>query len=206
MNQSTTSALPARSMRLNTWLYWLTAAAAVLTLVLTGLTLVPDIIDPSLRNLAAAAVTGGPEVSVSVGPEIRYLSSADTPEPTILWSTRIVAFLIELAHASVLAWGLFAAAGLFRRFADGLAFSPETGRLLRRVGFALLAYLLLGSPVNTLLVLAATWHGPGEHVLTIGMGLSSEGVLMGLMAGLMIALGHVLHEAARLADDHRQIV
>jgi hypothetical protein len=106
----------------------------------------------------------------------------------------------------VLAWGLFAAAGLFRRFADGLAFSPETGRLLRRVGFALLAYLLLGSPVNTLLVLAATWHGPGEHVLTIGMGLSSEGVLMGLMAGLMIALGHVLHEAARLADDHRQIV
>jgi hypothetical protein len=38
------------------------------------------------------------------------------------------------------------------------------------------------------------------------MGLSSEGVLMGLMAGLMIALGHVLHEAARLADDHRQIV
>lgn len=206
MNQNATSPIPAPSMRFNMSLYWLTAAAAVLTLALTGLTLIPAIIDQSLRDLAASATTGGPELSMSVGPEVRYLSSADSREITILWSTRIVAFLIQLAHASVLAYGLFAAARLFRRFADGLAFSPETGRLLRRVGFALLAYMLLGSPVNTLMVLAATWHGPGEHVLTIGMGLSSEGVLMALMAGLIIALGHVLHEAALLADDHRQIV
>lgn len=206
MNQSTTSAAPIPSMRLNTTLYWLTAAAAILTLALNGLALIPPVIDQELRNIAAAATSSGTDVSVRVGEEIRYLSSADSPGPTILWSTRIAAFLIQLAHASVLAYGLFAAAGIFRRFADGLAFSPETGRLLRRVGFALLAYLLLGSPVNTLMVLAATWHGPGEHVLSIGMGLSSEGVLMALMAGLMIALGHVLHEAAQLAEDHRQIV
>jgi hypothetical protein len=193
-------------MRFNLALYWLAVAAAVLTLVLSGLALVPAVIDQSLRALAAAAANGGSEVSVSVGADIRNLSSADTTPLTILWSTRIVAFLIQFAHSSVLAYGLFAAAGLFRRFADGLAFSPETGRLLRRVGFALLAYLLLGSPVNTLMVLAATWQGPGEHVLTIGMGLSSEGVLMALMAGLIIALGHVLLEAARLAEDHRQIV
>ena len=206
MNPIATSPVPAPSTRFNMLLYWLTTAAAVLILALTGLTLIPAVIDPSLRDLAATATIGGPEVSFSVGPEIRYLSSDESPELTILWSTRIVAFLIQLAHASVLAYGLFAAARLFRRFADGLAFSPETGRLLRRVGFALLAHLLLGSPVNTLMVLAATWHGPGEHVLTVGMGLSGEGVLMALMAGLIIALGHVLHDAARLADDHRQIV
>jgi hypothetical protein len=188
------------------WLYWLTLAAAILTLALNGLALIPAVVDQSLRDIAAAAATGGTDVSVRMGAEVRYLSSADTPELTILWSTRIVAFLIQLAHSSVLAYGLLAAAGLFRRFADGLAFTPRTGQLLRRVGFSLLAYLLLGSPVNTLMVLAATWHGPGEHVLSIGAGLSSEGMLMALMAGLIIALGHVLREAAQLAEDHRQIV
>ena len=60
--------------------------------------------------------------------------------------------------------------------------------------------------MNTLLILAATWNGPGEHMISVGVGLSSEGVLVSLMAALLIALRHVLHEAARLADDHRQIV
>jgi hypothetical protein len=172
-------------MRLNVALFWLTAVAAILTLGLSGIALLPAFIDAELRELAAGA--GASEV-------------------TILWSTRIVTFVIYLAHAAVLAYGLFAAAGLFRRFAMGQAFTPETGSLLRRFGFALIAHLLLRLPVNTLLVLAATWHGPGEHVLAISAGLSSEGVLVSLMAALLIALGHVLHEAARLADDHRQIV
>jgi len=206
MNQTATSPVPVPSTRFNMLLYWLTAAAAVLTLALNGLAFIPAVVDPSLRDLAAAASNTGTDVSVRMGAEIRYLSSADSPEITILWSMRIVGFLIQLAHSAVLAYGLFAAAGLFRRFADGLAFSPETGRLLRRVGLALLAYLLLGSPVNTLMILAVTSLGPGEHVLSIGVGLSSEGVLMALMAGLIIALGHVLHDAARLAEDHRQIV
>jgi hypothetical protein len=173
-------------MRLNVLLYWLTAAAAILTLALNGIALIPAFIDQELRDLAAA--------------------TTELPELTILWSTRIVAFLIYLAHSSVLAYGLFAAAGLFRRFADGLAFTPATGRLLRCVGIALLAHLLLGPLVHTLLVLVATWHGPGEHVLTVGLGLSSEGMLTALVAALLIALGHVLLEAARLAEDHRQIV
>ena len=207
MIQPATSTAPAASMSLNKWLYWLTAAAAILTLALNVLSLVPSLIDPTLRDLAAtAASNSGTYVSVGSDSGVRDLISADAPEVTILWSTRVVTFLIHLAHSAVLAYGLFAAAGVFRRFADGLAFSPETGRLLRRVGFALLAHLLLGSPVNTLLVLVATWHGPGEHVFTVGAGLSSEGVLMALMAALLIALGHVLHEAARLAEDHRQIV
>jgi hypothetical protein len=43
-------------------------------------------------------------------------------------------------------------------------------------------------------------------VVSIGVGLSSNSVLLSLMAALLIALGHVLHEAAQLAEDHRQIV
>lgn len=206
MNQTVTGPVSVPSMRLNIWMYWLTLAAAIVMLVSNVLTLIPSLIDPSLRDLAAAAASRGWELAVSLDAGIRDFNSTDSPELNILWSTRIAAFLIHLAHSAVLAYGLFAAAGLFRRFADGLAFSPETGRLLRRFGFALLAYMLLSVPVKTLLVLVATWHGPGEHVVSIGVGLSSNSVLLSLMAALLIALGHVLHEAAQLAEDHRQIV
>jgi hypothetical protein len=185
MNHAATRPAPSPSPRLNTWLSWLTAAAAILTLALSALALIPAFIDADLTELAAAA--GATDV-------------------TILWPTRIIVFLIYLAHSSVLAYAFFAAAGLFRLFATGRAFSPETGRLLRGTGFALLAHLLLRLPVHTAVILATTWLGPGETMISVGVGLTSEGAFVVMMAALLIALGHVLHEAARLAEDHRQIV
>jgi hypothetical protein len=121
--------------------------------------------------------------------------------------TRFVVFLIAVARTAILATGLLAVAALFRLFATGNAFVPRTGQLLRRFGTALVAYTLFAPLFNAAMVVAATWNNPeGERMVTVGVGMSSQGLVFLLTAGLVVALGHVMQEAARLADDHRQIV
>jgi hypothetical protein len=170
--------------RQNRLLAGVTTAAAILLLATNAVFwLVPAIADPLLAKLAA--------------------NSAVTITP----ATRIIVFLITTARTAILAAGLMAVATLFRGFARGDVFVPQTGRLLRRFGIALIAYTLLSSPVNTALIAAATWQNPpGERVFSIGFGFSTEGLLFLLTAGLVVALGHVMAEAARIADEHRQIV
>jgi hypothetical protein len=121
--------------------------------------------------------------------------------------TRFALFLIGVARTAILVAGLLAVAALFRLFATGEAFVPQTGRLLRRFGTALVAYTLLGPLFKTAMVFAAPLSNPeGERILTIGGGISTQGLVFLLTAGLVVALGHVMQEAARLAEEHRQIV
>jgi hypothetical protein len=121
--------------------------------------------------------------------------------------TRFLVFLFAVARTAILAAGLFAVAALFRSFADGNPFVPRTGQLLRRFGTALVGYTLIGPFFRTAMIAAATWNNPpGERLVSIGVGMSAQGLVLLITAGLVVALGHVMQEAARLAEDHRQIV
>jgi hypothetical protein len=182
-----TLAKPDRSRRyehLNLFLARMTVAAAILLLALSGLVLIPAFADKTLPSLVGSGQT-----------------------VTITSLTRVSVCVIGLAHAAVLAVGLFAVAALFRRFAAGATFAPDSGHLLRRFGLALLAFTLLGPVAKTATILAITALNPGgQHVLSVGVGISTQGIVFVLTAALLVALGHVMHEAALMADDHRQIV
>jgi hypothetical protein len=143
---------------------------------------------PAIAEGTIAGLTGQPAVAAGPG-------------------TRFVVFLIALSRTAILVAGLLAVAALFRLFATGDAFVPRTGQLLRRFGTALVAYTLLAPLFKTAMVAAATWNNTeGERIVTVGVGMSSQGLVFLLTAGLVVALGHVMQEAARLADEHRQIV
>ncbi len=56
-----------------------------------------------------------------------------------------------------------------------------------------------------MLGLVLTWGNlPGQRILALSIGI--DDYMIAALGGLVLAIGHVMTEAARLADDNRQIV
>jgi hypothetical protein len=135
----------------------------------------------------------------------RSASGLQTEPITLTPAIRWMGLTCTTLHLGVLAWGLWAVRTLFGRLADGLVFEPQTGVLLRRFGIALLVYAGLSPVVGTTVTWLVTMKNvSGERLLRFG--LSDHEVLLAIVGALVLTIGSVMAEAARLADDNRQIV
>jgi hypothetical protein len=127
-------------------------------------------------------------------------------EPITLTSAvRWIGLACSTLYLSVLVGGLWIARSLFRRLAEGLVFEPETGVLLRRFGLTLLIYAGITPPFGALMSWLVTHlNAPGKRLLTFGI--SDQEVLFAIIGTLIVTTGSVMAEAARMADDSRQII
>ncbi|WP_135449864.1 DUF2975 domain-containing protein [Tabrizicola caldifontis] len=132
------------------------------------------------------------------------LLPAGTPHD--LTTTALIGgFVVAHMVMGLLLYALWQAHRLFAAFAGGAILVPETGRRLFRIGlaFALVLPAQLAASGATSLLL--TWRNPaGSRALT----LSADPVhAMLAVAGLLIlTVGWVMAEAARIAEDNAQIV
>lgn len=118
---------------------------------------------------------------------------------------QVSAGALSCAHLGLLCWALWTARGLFIRFARGEVLEAQTGRDLRMIGGLVAAYAVLTPLVKSLMTVALTLgNPPGERLLAVALG-TNEAIL-GVLGGLILVLGHAMAEAARIADDNRQIV
>ncbi len=118
---------------------------------------------------------------------------------------RLMAMAASSAGFVALAMALWSARRLFLRFASGAVFEAGTGVLLRRVGILLVVYAGLTPIIRTLVTTVVTLHNPpGGQVFAIS--LSSDEMLLALIGALIVMIGAVMADAARLADDNREIV
>lgn len=120
-------------------------------------------------------------------------------------SAHIWVWLASLPPALCFIAALWGLAACFRRIASGRVMVMENAIALARTGtlFAFSAVLAIVS--RTVAVLAATLSNPpGERMLTIGFGTPD---MMGLTTGAaFLAMGLVMREAVRLADDNAGFV
>jgi hypothetical protein len=124
---------------------------------------------------------------------------------TLTLSVRLLGLGVSTLHLMVLPWGLWTMRTLFGRLAAGEAFETQTGVLLRRFGTAVLVYAGLIPIVACVTVYLITMYNPpGEHLFIFGIG--DHEVILALIGTLILVLGSVLAEAARIADENRQIV
>lgn len=123
----------------------------------------------------------------------------------LTWPARLVSGLVSCAHLGLLCWALWAAKGLFQNFADGHVFTIRTGQDLRLIGGLIAAYAVLTPLKGSLVTIAITMGNPPGH-RQLAIGLSSNELILGVLGALILVLGHVMAEAARIADDNRQIV
>jgi hypothetical protein len=118
---------------------------------------------------------------------------------------RAIGLVGSTLHLSILAWGLFVARALLRRLADGRVFEPETGVLLRRFGMSLVVYAALQPPVATGMAWLITMlNEPGKRLLRFG--LTDHEIVLAIIGVLILTTGSVMAEAARIAEENRQIV
>jgi hypothetical protein len=112
---------------------------------------------------------------------------------------------LSCAHLGLLCWALWTARGLFLRFAAGATLETQGGRDLRAIGGFIALYAVLTPAVKTLMTVALTLgNPPGQRLLAVGIGTNE--LILGMLGALILVLGHVMAEAARIADDNRQIV
>jgi hypothetical protein len=169
------------------WLALVPLAAAVM--VLFGM--VANWVSPELRLAAFNA---------ALGPNAAGTGAALTALPQALGPMAVLS-LPGLAFIATMLI-LFR---LFRRLAGGHVLDVVNARLVSWAGIGFVAFAAIGTIANTLAILLLTASNPpGERVLAIGF---SSGSLGALAAGLaFVALGLVLGEAARMADDHASII
>jgi ABC-type Fe3+ transport system permease subunit len=118
---------------------------------------------------------------------------------------RCIGLACSTLYFSVLVRGLWVARSLFKRLADGMVFEPETGVLLRRFGIALVVYAALTPFVGTLMAWLVTMlNPPGERLLRFAI--SDHEIVLAIVGTLILTTGSVMADAARMAEESRQII
>ena len=170
--------------RLINALYWLTWAAFIgLPIIVMG--------SASARGLSV-------EVMADAFPTVPIA-------PDLGFGSRLSTFAIGLVPGCAVLWTLWQVQALFALFRRGLALSRPAAERLRSIGFGLLctaAAALLSRPLQILLLTSG--NPPGERVLAFGITSADLGFV--LAGGLMIVIGHVMADAARIAEENAGFV
>jgi hypothetical protein len=117
---------------------------------------------------------------------------------------RVIGVACSTLYLSVLVRALWIARSLFKRLADGLVFEPQTGMLLRGFGKMLVVYAALTPFFHALMTWIVTMQNTNGRIIRLG--LSDEEIVLAIVGTLILTTGSVMAEAARLAEDNRQII
>ena len=84
-------------------------------------------------------------------------------------------------------------------------FTTDAPVRMRRIGLCILVLALLRPLTSTMLGLILTSaNPPGQRILALSIGI--DDYMIAALGGLVLAIGHVMTEATRIADENRQIV
>lgn len=124
---------------------------------------------------------------------------------TLTAPVRFGGFLICMLPMAVLLFMLHQAYELFDSFRLGRVFAEGVPLRLRRIGLCLIALAVLRPVTGALLSVALTAaNASGQRMLVLSISL--DDYMIAALGGLILAIGHVMIEANRLADESRQIV
>ncbi|MEP9377035.1 hypothetical protein ABLE91_09995 [Aquabacter sp. CN5-332] len=113
--------------------------------------------------------------------------------------------LLTAVPLLALAYGLLQVRRIFQDFATGRMITPTLARRLELFGGTVLAQAFLSPLAGAALSVVVTAGNPsGQRMLALSIG--SQDMLCALFGVLLIGVGLVMHEAARIAEDHAGFV
>ncbi len=170
--------------RLIDTLYWLTWAALIgLPIAVLGTAFA--------RGVSVEALS-------SVLPSIQIA-------PDLGFGIRLSAFAIGLVPGCIVLWTLWQVQALFVLYRHDMALTRAAAQRLRAIGLGLAGTAALAVVFRPLQILLLTsGNAPGERVLALSI--TSSDIGFALAGGLMVVIGHVMADAARIAEDNASIV
>lgn len=120
-------------------------------------------------------------------------------------ATRALGFAISMLPLGVMLYALQQAYAVFDGFRRGETISSAQPGRLENIGCAMLALAVLRPLAHCAVGLAMTYSNPpGARIVAIALDIGD--VMLAIFGGLVIAIAFAMTEAARIADDHRQII
>lgn len=118
---------------------------------------------------------------------------------------KVLGFLISLASASLVLYGLWRLRGVFQSFEEGIFFTSATIKGIRTFALMIVLTVIVRPITGALLSVLLTLNNPsGERSLSITFG---SGHIEILFVGLVFfAIAHVMSEGQKLADENAQII
>lgn len=156
----------------------------------------------ALSEILLAWVWLSPEwITKYVAPHIGLNSAA----VSLSWQIQALGFAVSMIPLGVLLYALHQAYGLFDAYRRGELFPESAPQRLRLIGLSMVALALLRPITSAILSVVLTYaNPPGTRMLVIS--LSLDDYMIAAMGGLILAIGHVMVEARKLADDARHII
>lgn len=165
----------------------------------------------SIAARAAALILIAGNAAMWLVPDLGYdaarLQAGLNAETPVAVTPQAFAFVLVVStlHVGLLAAAMWEMARLFSGFSRQAILVPATGMHLRRTGIFLFLFAVLSPVTRTVGALAVTLaNPPGQRLLSVSF--ESQDMVLALIAVLLLMLGHVMAEAAQIADDNRQIV
>lgn len=146
-----------------------------------------------------------PEMAESVASAYSGISPSHY---TLTAANRFLGWLITTLQISVLTYGLFIVANIFRDFSKGIWFASSFSNKLKNFGISLLIFSLLSPIVQVLTGFALTYTNTPEtkRMIILSFNIDGKGATIFLIGILLILMGKVIIEATRLADENSQII
>lgn len=173
-----------RVARLSLWLKWLATLGMIVFVAFSAsLIIVPEWFDTMVR-------LAYPEITIVTG---------------ITEFKRISLLILLSMPLGVALYGLWNVRMLFDCYARGEVFKPAPAAYIRRVGLAMLVNVVLSVLFHAIGSVLLTHDNPsGTRQLSVTV--SSDTYLLLLLGGLLVVIGWVMQEAARLSDENSQFV
>jgi hypothetical protein len=110
-----------------------------------------------------------------------------------------------MVPVSVLFYILHQTYQLFDAYRHNNVFTANAPVHLRRIGLGLIVLAILQPlRMTALSIFLTASNPPSQHVVSIGF--SFDDFTLAALGGLLLAIGHVMFEAKRLAEDSREII
>ncbi len=117
----------------------------------------------------------------------------------------LAAGLVGLLPLAATLYALIHMRGLFGLYRAGEILTPASAERIRDIGLGLFVLAVLGPVTNMIQMLILTWNNPpGQRALVLGISGATLGFV--LAGALMILIGRVMSEAARMAEENRSFV
>lgn len=124
---------------------------------------------------------------------------------TITPTVRIATMAFMIAPSLLMIWALDQARRLFTGYRRGEIMTPQAAKRVRSIGWIVFALGPFDIVISMLAVLALTiLNAPGERTLAIDI--SDVDVFAVVLGLLIVVIGHILREAALVAEENRGFV